>query len=214
MRKFKGFFISFEGGDHLGKTTQLTLLQKALTEAGYSVRVTREPGGTPLGNALRELVLNPNWSMSKAAIMFLYQADRAQHYKDVLKPALRDGAIVLCDRYIDSTLVYQGYGGGWNLPFLYRLHNAATGMLFPDLTFVFDGTPLTPMSNTDTFERKGAEFQQKLREGYLRLADTNPRYKIVNANQDMQVVTQQIVNQVLTAIEQVGIIPRRVVETV
>jgi dTMP kinase len=196
MQKFKGFLITLEGRDGLGKSTQAQLLADALQDRGYPVVLTREPGGTPAGRELRKIILDPAYNLSKAALMLLYQADRAQHYKEVLKPNLKAGKIVISDRFLDSTLVYQGHGLGWSLPLLYRLHNATTGMLMPDLTFILDGTSFKALG-TDTLEALGNDFQKDLREGYLNLAATSPRYKVIPANQPVEYVSDLILSLTL-----------------
>jgi dTMP kinase len=119
-------------------------------------------------------------------------ADRSQHYKEVLKPSLKEDKVVISDRYFDSTLVYQGSAQGWKTAFLLRLHHATTGMLLPDLTLVLDGTPHIDKSNGDRLERKGAEFHQRVRDGMLYFASKSDRYVIVNANQPEKVVAEQI----------------------
>lgn len=165
----KGFMITFEStAEGVGKTTQARRLCEALREAGHDVLLTREPGGTDVGKQLREILLTPRakeQELSKATELFLMFADRAQHYVEVLKPALKSGKIVVCDRFFDSTLTYQGRGRGWKTAFLYRLHQAATGGLLPDLTFVLDGTPHHENLNPDRFEREGSDFFEKVKRG-------------------------------------------------
>jgi dTMP kinase len=194
MSKFPGTFISFEGGEKLGKSTQVNLLAESLQKKGFSVIVTREPGGTAFGEAVREMLLNPKWTLSKATEMLLFQAARAQHYKEVLKPALRSGHIVLCDRYVDSSLVYQGHVGGWSLPLLLRLHGAACGMLMPDLTLIFDGQPHADFSAGDSFERRGAAFHSKVRDEFKALAGTHERYVMVDASRPIPIIRDEIEN--------------------
>ena len=191
-KRFRGLLITFEGGEKLGKSTQIEILANHLQKEGLPVVVSREPGGTAFGVAVRELLLNPKWGLSKAASLFLFFADRAQHYKEVIKPALSQGKIIILDRYIDSTIVYQGHGNGWSIPFIWRLHNAATGMLLPDLTFVFNGTPHAMREQDDTFERLDDAFHQKVKDAYLSIANTMSRYQVIDANQSVDSVAQEI----------------------
>jgi dTMP kinase len=193
MTRKRGFFITFEGGENLGKTTQLKRLSERLIKEGYDVENTFEPGRTDLGTVLRDLVKHYKGRMSKATEMFLFQADRAQTYKEIVKPALKAGKIVLGDRFVHSTIVYQGALRGWSIPFLWRLHNAATGMLIPDLTFVFDGEPFCEGDPTDRFEAEGAEFHKRIRQAYKWQAQvSNGRCVVINANQDPDALTDGI----------------------
>lgn len=186
MRKQKhnGFFITFEStAEGLGKTTQARHLYERMKAEGYDVALTRETGGTAIGQKLRELYLNPENDLSKATELFIIMADRAQHYKEVLKPALKTGRIVISDRFFDSTLVYQGNARGWKAAFLWRLHQAAAGALLPDLTLVLDGTPFRQVPNNDRFEKLGADFFDKVKRGMLHLAGKSDRYVLLNANE-------------------------------
>lgn len=183
MRKYKGLFITFEGGEKTGKTTQADILADTLRDRGYSVVVTREPGAdTSVGRQIREILMNPQYKLSKATELFLFQADRAQHYKEILKPNLKAGKIVICDRYVDSTLVYQGHVGGWSLPLLFRLHGAGTGMLMPDVTFILNGTRHQPLDLQDSYERRGETYHTDVKNSYLHLSSTHHRYYVVNSD--------------------------------
>lgn len=195
----KGFFITFEKTvEGLGGTTQSHLLVEELRKRGYDVVWTRETGGTELGQKLRELYLDPNRTdMSSAAELFIIMADRAQHYKEVLKPALMEGKIVVCDRYVDSTTVYQGHGRGWKQAFLLRLHQAATGALMPDLTFVLTGESHRKVPNDDRFEKLGDAFFKKIKDGMLQLAQTDERFVKVVANRPMAAVTANLLDVTL-----------------
>ena len=136
---YKGLFITFEGLDGCGKSTQMELLATALRERGYVVLVTREPGGTPLGEAIRQVLLDPrHHGMSARAEALLYAAARAHLVEQVIRPALKDGQVVLCDRYLDSSLAYQGYGRGLGTDDIITLNVWATDCLFPDLTLFLD----------------------------------------------------------------------------
>lgn len=181
----KGLFISLEGPDGAGKSTQAGLLKEKLEACNREVLLTREPGGTPIGEEIRKLLLNPDFGeMGVACETLLYSASRGQLADEVIRPALRQGKIVICDRYLDSSLVYQGFAGGGEVESIRRINNWATGGLLPDLTIVLDldietgqqrflaksGDP----SALDRVEKKGPAFQQKVREGFLQLALLEP----------------------------------------
>ncbi len=196
-QRFQGVFITIEKtGEKLGGSTQAMHLSQRLAAAGHQVVLTREPGGTLLGKQFREMLLSKAVELSKATELFLYVADRAQHYKEVLKPALKAGKFVVSDRYFDSSLVYQGYGRGWKTAFLWRLHHAATGSLLPDLTIVLDGTPMTSYEKTDRFESLGEDFFQRVRQGMLHLTTKSKRYVLLQANVDEIALADQIFNVV------------------
>src|SRR5574342_1102019 len=142
-------FITFEGGDGTGKTTQLKALESHLRGKGRSCVSTREPGGTPLGSLIRQVLLEVGKQpIASPTELFLYLADRAQHVRDVIVPALNAGHIVLCDRYTDSTLAYQGYGRGIDLKLLRQLNEFADGGVQPDLTFLLDCPVALGLSRT------------------------------------------------------------------
>ena len=193
----KGLFITFEGCDGCGKTTQLELLAKFLEEKGYDVVVTREPGAKGLGTKLREILLNYNGEVSSNCESFLFLADRAQHIDTLVKPAITEGKIVLCDRHIDSTVAYQGYGRGINLEQINYLNNLATSGLKPDLTLLFDVDTETSMQrvgkNKDRMESAGIEFQEKVRHGYLTLAKEEPkRIRIFDSRKTIEQLHQEV----------------------
>lgn len=193
MRSHKGVFITFEKtAEGLGGTTQARRLHESLKGAGIENVLTREPGGTPLGQELRKLMLDPQYELSKAAELFIMMADRSQHYKEVLKPSLKAGKVVISDRYFDSTLVYQGSAQGWKTSFLLRLHQATTGMLFPDLTIVLDGTPHRLLSTEDRLEGMGTDFHNRVKAGMLYFAGKSNRYVVLNANQTEEELAEQI----------------------
>lgn len=193
-RKHNGFFITFEGGDGTGKTTQAKMLKDAMSNS----ILTREPGATEIGTKIRELVLDGKQELSKATEMLLFQADRAQHYKEVLKPALREGKVVICDRYIDSSIIYQGHLRGWSIPLIFRIHNACTGMLMPDITFILDRVPdQGHYKDTDIFEKQGEAFHQRVRDLYIHLGTTHPRYRVINCHDK---TPQQVHSEVLKGV--------------
>ena len=195
----KGLFITFEGVDGCGKSTQMELLQEHLTTKGYDVVLTREPGGKGLGEKIREILLNYDGKVSDKCESFLFLADRAQNIDIIVKPAIETGKIVLCDRHTDSTVAYQGYGRGLDLEQINHLNKLATGGLKPDLTFVFDIDTETSMKrvgqNKDRMESAGNEFQKKVREGYLELAKQEPqRIKVIDASKSIDEIHNTVID--------------------
>ena len=181
----KGLFITFEGADGCGKTTQLMLLAKSLMAKGYDVIVTREPGAKGLGEKIREILLNYEGEVSSRCEAFLFLADRAQHMDIIVRPAVEKGKIVLCDRHTDSTVAYQGYGRGLDIERINNLNNIATSGDKPDLTFVFDIDVETSMKRVggqkDRMESAGMDFFNRVRNGYLEIARQEPdRVKAVS----------------------------------
>lgn len=181
-------FISFEGIEGSGKSTALTLLAQELERRGYDVLRTREPGGCGLGRALRPILLDARTrSLNMRAELYLFLADRAQHVAEVIRPALEAGQIVLCDRYTDSTLAYQGYGRGLDPEKLRRINEMATGGLVPDLTLLMDlpvglGLERAGLRNQrqgtvlseGRFDAESMDFHERVRQGYLALAAEEP----------------------------------------
>ena len=172
--------ITFEGVEGAGKTTLAQHLADWLRAQGVSVRLTREPGGSPLGEHLRPLLLHE--PLDAWAELFLFLADRRQHTLQVILPALEQGAWVLCDRYADSTLVYQGYGRELDIALIRRLNALATGDLTPDLTVLIDlpvEDALARANAPNRFEAETLAFHTRIREGYLQLACAEPRRFLV-----------------------------------
>ena len=193
----KGFFITFEGGDGCGKSTQLELVEKYLNEKGKITLKTREPGSVGLGQKLREVLLHYDGDVASRAEAFLFLADRAQHIEKIIKPALNDGIIILCDRHTDSSVAYQGYGRGENIEQINMLNNLATQGLNPDLTLLFDVSTEVAQtrvgSEKDRMESAGIEFHRKVRNGYLEIAKNEPqRIKVVDANLTIDEVFEQV----------------------
>jgi len=185
------FFITFEGIEGCGKTTQIELLATFFQKIHRPYLLTREPGGSPLGRRIREILLTPhNGGIEPLAEYFLYAADRVQHLREVILPALRRGEVVLCDRYFDATMAYQGYGRGLDLKWLEAIHRWAMENVTPHLTYLLDlpvevglQRALTRMGQTalreDRFEREALDFHRRVREGYLSLARQDPQRFIV-----------------------------------
>lgn len=194
----QGLFITFEGADGCGKTTQLNLLAEYLRNKGYEIVITREPGAKGLGEKIREILLDYQGPVSDRCEQFLFLADRAQHVDTIIKPALQEGKIVLCDRHTDSTLAYQGFGRGLDLDRLKNLNEIATAGLKPNLTLIFDVDTETSMrrvgANKDRMESAGVEFHQKVRQGYLELAKLEPnRIKVLDATLSIDEIHTQVI---------------------
>jgi len=182
-------FITVEGIEGCGKSTLVAGLAERLRAAGKETIVTREPGGTPTGDAVRRIFLEPGLQVAPLTEALLINAARAQHVVDLIEPALRAGSIVLCDRFVDSTLAYQGYGRGIDLEFLRGLCDAATGGLIPDATIILDlpvavsreRAGLRDGGAGDRMEREDPAFYERVRRGYLDLASRSSRYHVFDA---------------------------------
>ena len=188
-----GKFISFEGIDGAGKSSHISWLLEQLTQNGISVVSSREPGGTPLGEKLRDIILNDE--MQPATEALLAFAARQENVLTVIQPALRNGHWVLCDRFTDSTFAYQGYGRGFPLEKLVELESWVHADLQPTLTIIFDCDPVVAAKRladsrvADKFERQSVDFFTRVRDGYLtRAAQHAERYAIINSNQSMDAV--------------------------
>lgn len=195
----KGLFITFEGADGCGKTTQLNLLKEYLEKKHKNVVSTREPGAKGLGEYIRKILLNYDGEVSNRCESFLFLADRAQNIDVIVNPAIEQGKIVLCDRHTDSTVAYQGYGRGLDINEINMLNNLATGGKKPDLTFVFDIDVETSMkrvgSEKDRMEKAGIEFHNRVRNGYLELAKQEPnRIKVIDATKSVEEIHQDVIN--------------------
>ena len=197
----RGFFITFEGTDGAGKTTQIRHLSAELRQAGYDICLTREPGGTPISEQIRDMLLNPDHSeMAATTELLLYAASRAQHVSEVIKPALEAGKIVISSRFADAMVVYQGYGRGLDLERINRLNRIATDGVTPDVTVVLDLPVEIGLQRVrkrrgglDRLEREKIEFHQRLRDGYRALAEQEPqRIKIIDAQASPEQVYTQI----------------------
>ena len=181
-----GVLITFEGIEGSGKSTHLHLAEEFLRAEGLPTVVTFEPGATPLGRELRQLLLSATLPLQHLAELFLFLADRAEHVRQVIKPALEAGKVVLCDRFVDSTTAYQGYGRGLDLAFVKEGNRRATGGIWPRLTILLDCEVEVGLARTrgvDRFEEEGVEFHKRVREGYLRIAEEEPlRVKVVDSS--------------------------------
>ena len=199
-----GVFITLEGGDGAGKTTQAELLHTWLSAQGRDVVRTREPGGTDTGQAIRELLLHSAIDIAPKAEALLYAADRAQHVAEVVRPALERGDVVVQDRYIDSSLAYQGAGRVLETGEVRHLSAWATDELWPDLTVLLDIAPEDGVLRRqgrgeadDRLEREALSFHTAVREGFLSLVRANPdRYLVLNARDDVQSLHARIVERV------------------
>ena len=199
-----GLFITLEGVEGSGKTTQAAILGDALRKTGRRVTVTHEPGGTRAGETIRAIFLDPAVSLDVAAELLLVLADRAQHVREKLRPALDAGEIVISDRYSDSTTAYQGHGRGFDLKLLGELNRLATDNVTPDLTIVLDLRVETGLERTrarakgtgrgsDRFEGERAEFHRKVRDGFLAIAKAEPaRVVVLDADRPVAAVTADI----------------------
>lgn len=194
----RGYFITFEGADGCGKTTQLELLADYLKEKNKEVIITREPGAKGLGEKIREILLNYDGEVSDRCESFLFLADRAQHIDMIVNPAVEAGKIVLCDRHIDSSVAYQGYGRGLDIEQIDRLNMLATNGRRPDLTLVFDIDVETSMKRVgkekDRMESAGVEFFNRVRKGYLELAKQEPeRIRVLDATKSIEEIHNEVV---------------------
>jgi len=201
----KGFFITFEGADGCGKTTQIKLLDEYLKKNGYKTLLTREPGAKGLGEKIREILLNYDGEVSSTCESFLFLADRAQHADCIIKPAIENGIIVLCDRHTDSTIAYQGHGRGVNIGKLKELNDIAVSGLKPDLTIVFDIDAKTSMSRVgnekDRMESSGMEFFERVRNGYLEISKQEPeRVKVIDSTQSIENIHTKVLELIKNVI--------------
>jgi len=184
-RGTNSLFITFEGIEGSGKSTQMTLLANYLSSRGYDVTTTREPGGTPIGEAIRAVLLNPDFTeMDYRTEVLLYAADRAQHVAELVKPALARGSIVISDRYLDSTIAYQHYGRGLPLDFILEVNEQATEGIKPDLTLLLTvpveiGLKRATKTIADRIEREDVEFHERVEKGFQELAKREPERRRV-----------------------------------
>lgn len=198
----KGRFITFEGGEGVGKSTQVKILADKLSAAGIDVILTREPGGSLGAEEIRDLLVKGSTDkFSPMTEALLHNAARAEHLTKTVKPAINVGKWVLSDRYADSTIAYQGHGQGVDMKTLLSIHSFATGNFWPDLTIILDGNELKraaaredeKFDKEDRYERMGKSFHDKLRESFLKIANNNPeRCKVVSAAGTVEDVAKRI----------------------
>jgi dTMP kinase len=201
----RGKFFAFEGIDGCGKSTQVSLLKETLLGLGFSVEVTREPGGTVISEKIREILIDPSHSeMVNECEILLYLAARAQHVRQRIIPALNSGKIVLCDRFQLATLAYQGYGRGFSMERLLELNSFATGGYSPDLTFVFD-IPVEEAFNRmqkmnklkDRLESAGEEFFRRIHDGYLELGRSySQNVAIIDAKRSVEMIHEDVLMKI------------------
>lgn len=209
----RGLFITFEGLDGTGKTTQIHELETKLSELGLPYKKTREPGGTPIAEKIRDIILDPkNTEMCFQAEALLYAASRAQHVSEVIKPALEKGEIVICDRFFDSTLAYQGYARELSLEDLHYINNFAMQEVKPELTFLLD----IPAAHTserinsrelDRLDLEEMDFKNRVRAGFLKIADFEKnRVKVINASLGIQEIHDIIWEKTKSVLKEKGMI--------
>lgn len=203
----QGHFITLEGGEGSGKTTVLDIVYNELSALGYSVLTTREPGGIPIAEKIRNIILDPiNIQMEKKTEALLYAAARHQHLIEVISPALQRGKIVLCDRFIDSSLVYQGYARGIGMDEIMEINRFAISDVFPDLTLLFDIEPELGLARIEKnkhreknrLDLEEINFHKKVYEGYQLLLNQDPkRIKQIDANKTINEVAQEAIEKIL-----------------
>lgn len=207
----RGVFITFEGGDGAGKTTQMRLLAEAVARAGFEPVMVREPGGTLTGESIREILLGPaHGELTAVAELFLFAASRAQLTAQVIRPALDSGKVVLCDRYADSTTAYQGYGRGLDLDLVRAVNDAATGGLVPDLTLILDvepqeGVAAASSGGPDRMERQEIAFHERVRDGYAAIAAAEPERVRRVARGSVDEVWRQVARLAAPVLERIGV---------
>ena len=197
-----GLFVVFEGGDGVGKSTQVVELVSRLRNRRIEPVVTRQPGGTPIGEKLRELLLDPGHpELTARTEALVYAADKAQHVEEVILPALAQGKVVVCDRYVDSMIAYQGAGRVLDLAEVEQVARWATGGLRPDLTVLLDIDPAEAVANIrqqDRLEAAGLDFHRRAREHFLRLAGEDPeRYLVLGARGSRKNIAEKVAEKVL-----------------
>ncbi len=207
-----GCFITFEGGEGAGKSTQILLLAAALKERGRDVIVTREPGGSPGAEAVRHVILSgaaEPFGIEVEAILFA--AARNDHVEQIIRPAVKAGKVVLCDRFMDSTRVYQGMSGGLEAVFVANLERVAVNGMVPDMTIILDIDPVIGLKRAsarragpaDRFEKETVETHQRRREGFLSIASAEPkRCIVVDAQRDQDIIANEIRAHVLALLDE------------
>lgn len=204
---YPGRFVALEGPDGGGKTTQVQRLAESLRQAGHTVALCRDPGGTPLGDRLRSLLQDPTGpEFGVRAEMLLFMASRAQLVESVIRPALEAGEIVVSDRFLLSNVVYQGYAGGLDVEEIWTVGRSATGGLMPDLTLILDVPPATAVSRIgaagrDRIEARGPDYRERVRQGFLDIAAHDPASIVVlDADVPPEALAQRIREEVTRAL--------------
>jgi len=209
----KGFFITFEGGEGSGKTTQSELLYNNLKQKGFNVRRTREPGGTILAESIREILLKGDKDkMSSLTELYLFSAARRDHIDNIIAPSLKNNEIVICDRFIDSTTAYQGYAGNIDLNLINSINNFTIGSIIPNITYIFDIDPnvglqrsINTTSEEIRFEEKDIQYHKKIRSGFLEIAKNNSdRCVVIDAEQELKTIEEFLLNLTLKKYEDNG----------
>ena len=209
MKNKKGYFVTLEGGEGSGKSTQLKLLEDYLDKSGYDVIYTREPGGTPISEEIRKILLGgKNVEMSDETEALLFAAARAQHIKEKILPAIAEGKTVVCDRYVHSSLVYQGYARGLG-EFVEKVNSYALENCMPDVTIFLDITPERAFARKggadadDRLEQSGIDFHRRVYDGYVRMAEKFPDHFVrVNADRGID----EVFAEILDTLRQKGVI--------
>lgn len=204
----RGLFITVEGTDGSGKTTQIKNMSEHLASLGCQVLLTREPGGTRISESIRSVILDPSYTeMSSTTELLLYSAARAQHVEQVIRPSVDKGITVICDRYVDSFYAYQGFGRGIGLGLLESITNIAIGGTMPDITFFFDLDPEIGLkrrfaaTGSDRIENEEMEFHKKVHAGYKALAERHPaRIRTIDASKPAEEVWRDVRRQLETAL--------------
>lgn len=200
----RGFFITLEGPEGAGKSTQVRLLDEELRARGFTTHLTAEPGGDPVAMECRQILLHTTEPISDRTELLLYLAARAQHVEMIIRPALAEGKVVISDRFADSTMAYQGYARGLDLKMVKALNAFATGGLVPDQTLLLDLPPDIGMARQEQrnrFEEESIEFHQKVRAGFLELAAQEPeRIKVIDASGTVAEVQARILDVVLAVL--------------
>jgi dTMP kinase len=206
-----GCFIVFEGPEGAGKSTQLKRLAARLAQVGIDPVVTREPGGTAAAEAIRQVLLDPQLAISPLSEFLLYSASRAQHVAELIRPALADGRVVICDRFVASSVAYQGYGRGLELAFIDEVSRRVTGGLMPDLTLLLDIDPaaglqrIAARGRKDRLEQADMAFHQRVRAGYLEQYQRNGDWRCFDATLSEAALAEAIWQQVSPLLAKVGV---------
>lgn len=201
-------FIVFEGPEGAGKSTQIARLSERLRARGIAPLLTREPGGTPAADAIREVILNPELRINPLAEFLLYSASRAQHVEEVIKPALEHQKLIISDRYYSASVAYQGYGRGLELDFIYALSGRVTLGIEPDLVILLDIDPalglerIAQRGQKDRLERADLAFHQRVRQGFLQQAQVKAHWHILDASQPITALSDAIWQLVQNHLEQ------------